>query len=98
MKKTNLKRKILSEDGTILEDISGYKFNHNGIDYGVYNAKENMCQHRDGYISILICDNEKCTGLSFSSRTFKTIRECKEETNKIIDSKKNVILSRIREA
>lgn len=98
MKKCELKRQIWeTEKGRTFENIKGYKFSYNDIQYGVYNVKENECQHRKGYISILICDNEKSTGLSFSNRTFRTIKECCKATMEIIDAKKKIILERMKE-
>ena len=98
MKKIELKRQIWdNEKGRTFEDIKGYKFSYNDIQYGVYNTRENTCQHHKGYIAILICDNEKSNGLSFSNRTFRTIKECCKATMEIIDSKKKVILERIKE-
>jgi hypothetical protein len=98
MKKIDFKRQIWNnEKGRTFEDIKGYKFSYNDIQYGVYNTRENTCQYHKGYIAILICDNEKSTGLSFSNRTFRTIKECCKATMEIIDAKKKIILERMKE-
>lgn len=44
-----------------------------------------------------IWDNEKSTGLSFSNRTFRTIKECCQATMEIIDTKKKIILEKMKE-
>lgn len=85
MKKYDVVRKI-SKDGVIVnEKIKAYLYTYRGIDFAIYSTKEYETSFRGtGYISITRTCNDK-NGLSFNSKSYKTIKECYNETIKIID-------------
>lgn len=92
MKKGNFKRKIANFeecDKPYLQEVKGYIYEYNGIKYGIYNTKqfdtETTILKGKGvncFISVIITEN-KYNGLSISSG--EKLKECVENTNKIID-------------
>lgn len=96
MVKSTFTRKIW-DNGRVSQEIVGYKFYYNGISYGVYNCKDYNCQYHNGYIPVLICNNEKVNGLSLIDNNCKTIKEARKKVDELIDNKKDLILARIKE-
>lgn len=85
MKKYDVIRKIRNDENVIInENIKAYLYTYRDIDFAIYSTKEYKTTGRDGYISIIRTCNDK-NGLSFNSKSYKTIKECYNETIKIID-------------
>lgn len=85
MKKYDVIRKIRHDDIIINEIIKAYLYTYRDIDFAIYNSKDYHTDFREiGYISIIRTCNDK-NGLSFDSKSYKTIKECYNETVKIID-------------
>ena len=86
MKKYDVIRKIKNEDLEIIEEtIKAYKYSYKDINFAIYNIKDYETKFfKNGYISIIITNNDK-NGLSFSNKSYKTIKECYNETIGIID-------------
>ena len=87
MKKYDVIRKIREDDVIVNENIKAYLYTYRDVDFAIYNTKDYPVYFRGndkGYISIIITSNDK-NGLSFDSKKYKTIKECYNETIKIID-------------
>ena len=85
MKKYDVIRKIRDDDIIRNEIIKAYLYTYRDIDFAIYNSKDYHTDFREiGYISIIRTCNDK-NGLSFDSKSYKTIKECYNETVKIID-------------
>lgn len=84
MKKYDVVRKIRKDDVIVNEKIKAYLYTYRDIDFAIYSTKEYETTGRNGYISIIRTCNDK-NGLSFDSKSYKTIKECYNETIKIID-------------
>ena len=85
MKKYEVIRKIRNEEKITDEVIKAYKYKYKDIDFAIYSTKDYETIGREGYISIIITDNDK-NGLAFDSKSYKTIKECYYETLNIIDN------------
>lgn len=100
MKKGNFKRKIANFDEInkpFLEEVKGYIYEYNGIKYGIYNTErlendDTLLKGRRAncFISVIITEN-KYNGLSISNGD--KLKECVENTNKIIDKFYDRIIS-----
>lgn len=85
MKKYDVIRKVLKDDVIINENIKAYLYTYRDIDFAIYNSKDYPVAFRgNGYINIIRTSNDK-NGLSLDSKSYKTIKECYNETIKIID-------------
>lgn len=97
MKKYDVVRKIRKDDEIVYEKIKACLYTYRDIDFAIYNSKEYSTTFRDvGYISIIRTCNDK-NGLSFDSKSYKTIKECYNETTKIIDKHYELILNIMEE-
>ena len=85
MKKYEVIRKVMKDEIITEEKIKAYLYTYKDVDFAIYSTKEYSVDFRgDGYISIIRTCNDN-NGLSFHSGTYKTIRECYNQTIKIID-------------
>lgn len=98
MRKSKIIRKIW-DDAIVNEEILGYVYNYNGVDFGIYNCKDYNCQFHTGFIPVLISKNDNCNGLSLlpSKEHYLTLKQTLEETKKTIDKNIDLILRKIQE-
>lgn len=97
MKKSKIIRKIW-DDAIVNEEILGYVYNYNGIDFGIYNCKDYNCQFDTGFIPVLISKNDNYNGLSLlgSKEHYLTLKQTLEETKKTIDKNIDLILKKVK--
>lgn len=92
MKKYDVIRKIRKDDAILNENIKAYLYTYRDIDFAIYSTKDYPINFRgNNYISIIRTCND-INGLSFTSKRYKTIKECYNETIKIIDNKYEQII------
>lgn len=92
MKKYEVIRKIRRDNVIVNENIKAYLYTYRDVDFAIYNNKDYPTDFRgNGYISIIRTSNDK-NGLSFDSKSYKTIKECYNETIKIIDTCYEIII------
>ena len=85
MKKYDVIRKIKSDGAIVNETIKAYLYTYRDVDFAIYNSKDYPTDFRGkGYINIIRTCNDK-NSLSLDDKSYKTIKECYNETIKIID-------------